>query len=283
MKIESSQAVEEFDLRKFIDLLTGLGILQKNEVKVYGQLMETPNITGKELSQILDIPDSKVYPALVQLINKQLINSTGTRPAKYWIEDPKALFAYLRAVKEEEMHHFNDTLKELEELQETIMNKSTTVDQASLVMHLKENQIPHQILASFMQAKKSLMLIIAPNFFNIIPFERFSTKYLSKIDDVMARIAFPPEEASSLLNTISGAISNLNSGLVKVKRLFEMGRLEIKLSKMEMSSYMVVDSEVVFQIFHTPVETFAIISKDGQFVKLVESQFATNEYTAPLI
>ncbi len=283
MIIERSGAVEEFDLRKFIDLLISLGILAKNEAKIYGQLLETPNVTGKELSQILDLPDSKVYPALVQLVNKQLVNSSGTRPAKYWIGDETALFAYLRAVKEEELHVFNDTLKELQELQKKIMSRATSIDQAAMVLHLKETQLPHQILSSFMQAKESLTLMIAPNFFNIIPFETFSTKYLSKVGDIQARLAFPEEEASDLLRTVSGALEDLNSGQVKVKELFDKGKLEIKLSKLEMSSYMVVDDELVFQVFHTPIETFGLRSKDKQFVRLIGKQFEMREYTAPLI
>ncbi len=283
MIIDTKPIDDEQLLRQFVDRLVDLNILPKNEVKIYAQLLETPNITGKELSQILGIPDSKVYPSLVELTNKQLVNSSGTRPAKYWIEDEHALFNYLKGIKEEEMHRFQDTLNKLMELQKEIRKRNPNFQGNVPLLHLKENQIPHQVLSIFMQAKESATLILSPPFFSIIPFNTFSTRYLSKLGDVEGNFAFPAEEASNLLQTVSGAHKKLNSGQKKVKDLFDKGKLSIKLSKLEMGSYIVIDSEMAIQVFHTPIDTFALVTYDKQFINLVERQFYMNEFTAPLI
>lgn len=83
----------------------------KNEAACYCALVEYGELKASDISTIVDIPSSKVYPEMQKLVNRGYVRERGD-PKKYAAQNP-------RYVIREERAEFNDHLGEVEqELQE---------------------------------------------------------------------------------------------------------------------------------------------------------------------
>jgi sugar-specific transcriptional regulator TrmB len=83
------------------DLMRKLG-LTLNEMKVYMLLLNSGPLTAKEVSDLADVPFSKVYVVLRVLEDKGWINSIRDRPIKYVALAPEEAVRKAKVKREEE-------------------------------------------------------------------------------------------------------------------------------------------------------------------------------------
>jgi|BEDMetMinimDraft_2_1075160.scaffolds.fasta_scaffold00129_19 sugar-specific transcriptional regulator TrmB len=89
------------------------------EIKVYTSLVNHGYLTASEISQIANVPFSKVYDVLASLQNKGFVRVEETRPAKYYPVEPKVAFdQHLKNISSKIKQNVDIAVSELNNLYE---------------------------------------------------------------------------------------------------------------------------------------------------------------------
>lgn len=93
--------------------------LTEYETRAYVGLVSTGPSTAGDLSEVSDVPHSRIYDVLSKLENRGWIESQSGRPARYRAKSPSETLSLVKLKKEEEIKRASETIKqELEPLYE---------------------------------------------------------------------------------------------------------------------------------------------------------------------
>lgn len=89
--------------------MRGLG-LTDYEMRVYLTLLERGSMTANQLSEIAEVPYSKIYDVLENLENKGWIGSEGGRPAKFYPRSPTTALEVSKMRIERKLKSYEDII-----------------------------------------------------------------------------------------------------------------------------------------------------------------------------
>ncbi|MHA2029855.1 MAG: TrmB family transcriptional regulator [Candidatus Kariarchaeaceae archaeon] len=238
------------------DLLSETGYFQSiHEVKVLTHLVRNPlKDTVKDICDETGLPDSKVYPALKQLVDLGLIlKDTSHRPARYSFTEPSALEDYLQ-------HHFDKEMEQrkngISKINEQIVNLWNPGEpELGPVAYLyRGNAIYNEILRIMKNTKEKIVLILSDSFEPYFETLMAEIPKLSK-RDVRIELAVPA-------SLVKGNEEFITSGdkLMKVKSSLTIA-----------NSYIVRDQTTMLNIIHRRQESVAMLTNDQLLVEYIDS------------
>ncbi|MCF8884528.1 MAG: helix-turn-helix domain-containing protein [Nitrososphaerota archaeon] len=80
------------------------------EIKVYKTLLENGELTASKLSELADVPYSKIYEVLESLEKKGWVGTEGGRPAHYYPKSPVTALETCRAKIEKELREYEEVV-----------------------------------------------------------------------------------------------------------------------------------------------------------------------------
>lgn len=239
-----------------LELLSQTGYFQSiHETKVLAHLIRNPlKDSVKDICDETGLPDSKVYPALKQLVNLGLIfKDPSHRPARYCFTDPRSLEEFLDQNLDQEM----ETRKTgISQINEQVVN-SWNPDEPELgpVAYLyRGNSIFNEILRIMKNTKEKIVLILSESF------EPYIQTIVSEVPKLTSRgikveLAIPQSLTSGLEEFIESA-----EKLLKVKTSLTLA-----------NSYIVRDQKTMLNIIHRKQESVAMLTNDQLLVEYIDS------------
>ncbi|MCH8906993.1 MAG: hypothetical protein IH840_07880 [Candidatus Heimdallarchaeota archaeon] len=234
-----------------------------HEVKILAYLINSPTtITGKQICKDLNLPDSKVYPALNKLTDLQLITKDETsRPNKYYLNSLQALIEFFE-------NHYHDEFMKKNQLLETIKEEvfelwNPEEDQEPNIAHLiKGNNIRNEILRLMKKAKHKIFLLLAEPMFQYT--ELIKGLIPNLLDrDVKVDLAFPHNQ--DFFSNFGSLINSKSPGL------------RTKVSTRSDNTYIVIDGALMLHITHRGIGDIAILSNDDLLVSYIDSCWVNTE------
>lgn len=249
--------MSESNIRNLISLLSKTGYFcTLHEVRVLSTLIESKSeIAAKEISQILDLPDSKVYPALNSLIDLGLISRNDmTRPYQYFFQDLFILQKFLE-------QKTKDLLIEKREILDEIYDDVNTLWQpeepelGQIARLYKGEEIKHEIKRLHKFVKSSIFYL-----FSLSSLEYAKVVSLLIPDllsrDIKVELSIPATAEFSSLFTHG-------SPFLKVKYT----------NNVLQNSYIIRDSKVMFNITQRDYGDVALLTNDALMVKNINTRW----------
>jgi sugar-specific transcriptional regulator TrmB len=271
---DSGLKSEDDYIERSIELIRSTAKLSNNEAKILIQLVLSSPLTGKELSEELMIPDSKVYPSLSILQDLKLIISSGERPARYRIEEVEKIIDIINIQEQKRIDVFNSNTNELGELLVHLWRPEETDRQEG--SYIIKDKLASELLKLIKTAKNRIDLIISQSLIRT-----FSSPMLYKslhqalVKGIKVNLAVPSDEFMRLDNSIIEILTEDRGMKIKpeIKSEFEKyinkKQLIIKKSTVTSNSYIIKDRTRVAHVFHHPIQSFAIISSEMDFVNII--------------
>lgn len=207
--------------------------------------------TAKEISKYLEIPDSKVYPALNWLEENSMISKvSNARPNRYYFSDPYQLEKYLT----DAIDSYAETKRK--EINEIISSVTTIWDPdepelGNIAYLFRGDDIHRELLKICNHPKKSIRFLISPSFLQYISTLRITLENLVQ-EDVQINISIPNQiEFREPLQQLIQAYPHK----IKVKQTVYRG-----------NSYVIRDDATMLSISHQLKGDVAILTNDELMV-----------------
>lgn len=238
------------------DLLSQTGYFGSiHDVRVLTHLVKNPlKDTVKDICDETGLPDSKVYPALKQLVSLGLVmKDSSHRPARYHFSDPRALEDFLKSNYDLEIENRK---KGIDLINAQVVNSWNPEERelGQVAYIYRGNDIYNEILRIMKNAREKIVLILAENF------EPFIGVIASEIPKLTAKgvkveLAIP----KSLTCALEGIIESAEA------------LLKLKVSLTLSNSYIVADQKTMLNIIHRRQESVAMLTDDQLLVEYIDS------------
>ena len=148
------------DLKEVEKLIINFG-LSIREANVYSTLFRKKDFTASEIQQLVNIPRTKVYEVLHQLISKGMcVEKKIGRYKKYEVTKPKSVFNELIKDLAEKENMANNVLKILTSIYEQREERDNPLDYIEVLKD--KNQIKERWLTFQKNAKKEILVFNKP-------------------------------------------------------------------------------------------------------------------------
>ncbi len=239
-----------------LDLLNQTGYFQSiHETKVLTHLIRNPlKDSVKDICDETGLPDSKVYPALKQLVNIGLIfKDSSNRPSKYAFTNPRSLEDFLNQNISQEMETRKNGISEINQQVINLWNPDEP-ELGPIAYLYRGNSIFNEILRIMKNTKEKIVLILSESF------EPYIQTLISEIPKLTSRgikveLALPQSLTSGLEDFIESA-----ENLLKVKSSLTLA-----------NSYIVRDQKTMLNIIHRRQESVAMLTNDQLLVEYIDS------------
>ncbi|MCY3414284.1 MAG: hypothetical protein INQ03_21745 [Candidatus Heimdallarchaeota archaeon] len=252
---------EKDRISRSIELFRSYGNLGKHESSILVQLFLHPHLSGKELSKELHVPDSKIYPALTNLIELGMIRAEGTRPARYLANTTEEIIDVLITAEKTRLDQFKLAMTELEEHLEEIYTEEPRETQ---VAHILKDNVQLELGKFIKQTKQEIELILSEEVIHIL-----SVQYLRKLiirlltKAIQVKLALPRKYQDIVLDQSNPENVEFINDMVNKEQL------QIKHSILCNTAYIIRDSKMAAHVFNHPIQSFALITNDTDFLSLV--------------
>lgn len=223
-----SKRLKMTKLTKLIDSLSFFSSINHSRILAY-LLANSKEKSAKEICSALNIPNSKAYQALNDLIELGIINQTDGRPKMYFISSTRILDEFLETALKNEMNRKKNTIGEIQSLVDKLWEPEVPpLDQVAYIY--KGKSLERQILKMFNVAKERVFILLGVNCGGLVSI--FTEGLASLKHEIFVDVAVPQKETN----------------LQKILRKFSTYRL--KTSIWPGNSYLVIDKKLMLSISH---------------------------------
>ncbi len=275
---------QELIQEEIFDLLISFSFFTRVEAKILSQLFLTPKITGKELSFILQVPDSKIYPALKKFVSLELLVSEGGRPNKYSIRSLRAISDFISEKLKEIQNANNEKLEKIKGL-ETKFWRDSSVELQEFDYFIKSENLRSHIFSFTNQCQQILYLFVTEpllSYFSLSNVLRVALETLER--RVRVLLILPPRYVIHLKKL--GSNINLDNLVFtdyelrqqsdyweRIKSFNEINLFKIYSNVLPNTiTYMIRDTSQVMEIYHRSLEKFAIVSEKPLLIESLVSK-----------
>jgi sugar-specific transcriptional regulator TrmB len=238
---------------ELISLLQKLGVLSSSyDIRVLSYLVFHPqSLSGKEISEGLQLSDSKIYPSLNRLIDLELITKDDTdRPNRYSLAPPNRISGYLRSEVDAVISEYNEILQKCTDLITTAWNQANPL-KTKLSKIYRDNEIVTEILSLSSVEAHELQFILGRN----------AKPYLSSFGKVIQQLLANNQQINLSMPHSREFMDVFEELLVKYRSLINLKQCELKLE-----NYVVVDPDLVFAIVHQNIADIVFYSDDKHLI-----------------
>ncbi len=207
-------------------------------------------LAAKEIASMVKLPNSKIYPTLISLEKKGLIQrNKHTRPNMFFINDPFLLIKLFENRIQQEM---KIKLSHIKKIQKIITKNWNPYDeqQGTIAYIYHQNEIPREILRIQKKTKSKIMYVLSKQF---SPYFKYLIPDQLNVKQINAIVPMEPNTMKLIRN-----IQKLPNA--KVKQSVWMG-----------NSYILSDNEVMLNITPKPDGDIAILTNDPLWVEKTRS------------
>ncbi|MHA2097756.1 MAG: helix-turn-helix domain-containing protein [Candidatus Kariarchaeaceae archaeon] len=204
---------------------------------------------AKEISAAIDVPDSKIYPALKNLENMNLISRDDTkRPNQFYFSDPNVLETFVDNSLSDSVKLKTAVVDELKNLIKTAWNPSEP-DLGQIAYLYRNDSIRYEILRILKQSRERIIILISELF---IPFFDIMLPQISLLLENGVRVEISLPKADIFWEGIKEFSTN---PLLKIKTSLSLS-----------NSYIVRDEKTLLHIIHRNSDNVALLTNDFLFI-----------------
>jgi DNA-binding transcriptional regulator GbsR (MarR family) len=213
------------------------------------------NFSAKQICSELKYPDSKIYPALKELEELNLISKfTHKRPYRYWLPDITKINHHLKEAFNEKIRQQKEMIEDIIELIVNIWEPRDYL-QEDIAKILKSDNINYEIINLLKLAQEQILIILSPS----------GEKYIDAIerglDHTMKSVAMRFAHPNSInFHTIQKTLSK-----------HDFDKVQLKLSTSSNHSYIVIDNKIMLDIIHNKVTNVGLITNNSLIVEYINS------------
>ncbi len=166
--------------RELYEILRKLGFTQY-EARVYISLLMRGTATASELSDLSNIPYTRVYDVLNQLEEKGLVAIIPGRPLKFEALDPEiALSNYMAKLREELVLKLKEIEENIAKVQEILSRYKKGFFPREKTICLRGRSVILNYLRRFMNSRKKCIILYSENVLSAPEIRNFLDQYRGK-------------------------------------------------------------------------------------------------------
>jgi len=242
-------------LDRLIDHFDQLSVFSSiYESRILGALIVSPQArTAAQLSSELDIPDSKVYPALNILAEKSLITvDSHSRPKYYRFDRPEQLLHHLQEKIQSRYVSHNQLIEDIRSITNQIWEpEEFMLDNIALLY--RGDEIRNELARHLKLTQDRLFIFLSTQFLD----------HYDLLKQYLPEISHDQFELHLVIPTSHDDLIPFLEDEVK-------GRINLRTSIWNQNSYIIRDRSVMMNIFHSD-EDVALLTNERLMVKNVEA------------
>lgn len=232
-----------------------------HQSRVFGYLIDHPaGKSGKDISNDLEIADSKIYPALRELSQKGLvIKNDQERPHRYYLQPPEIIIDFLRKSLDNKIQDMELLMEQCIQLIYRGWNDTFKIDQ-KLDHVFRDTEIETQLIALSQEEFSSIKLILSSKF----------EKYLDSIMKIFGQAIINECKIELCIPNVHHVISMFEKYLTDSQTKQHITLKELQDKSLNNETYILLDKRLLFQISHQTIADFGYFSTDWEVISRIE-------------